>query len=100
MTLANNSSRMWPDENWVGINVVITDDDRPDLEPLGPGAKVVVNQIVKRQYVSGQDMPNKTRDEIGNEAQKLIEDYKALITKYDNPVYIIKTDQIIGALTL
>ena len=97
MTLANNSSRMWPDENWVGINVLITDDERPDL---GDGAQVVIQKTVKRQYVKGQDMTNKVRDEIGNEAQALIENYKVLRTKYNNSVYVAKTNQIIGALTL
>lgn len=62
MTLANKSSRMWPDENWVGLNVVITDDERPDL---GAGEQKVINQVVKRQYVKGQDMTNEVRDEIG-----------------------------------
>lgn len=100
MALANNSSRMWPDENWVGLNVVITDDDRPDLEPLGPGAKVVINQVVKRQYVKGQDMANEVRDEIGIEAQGLIDKYKTLRNSYENAIYKTKTDQIIGALTL
>ncbi len=88
---------MWPDENWVGLNVVITDDERPDL---GLGAQVVINQVVKRQYVKGQDITNDVRDAIGEEAQKLINDYKTLRTKYKNQVYIDKTDQIIGALTL
>lgn len=97
MTLANNSSRMWPSANWVGIKVVITDDDRPDL---GAGEQVVVSQTVSRQYVKGQDMTNAVRDEIGNEAQKLIDDYKALRARYDNSVYVSKTNQIIGALTL
>lgn len=97
MGLANNSTRMWPDENWVGINVLITDDERPDL---GAGAQVAINQVVKRQYVKGQDMTNNIRDEIGNEAQGLINDYKALRAKYKNSVYVSKTDQIIGALTL
>ena len=100
MTLANLSSRMWPDENWVGLNVVITDDARPDLEPLGAGAKVVVNQVVRRQYVKGEDITNDIRDAIGAEAQKLIDDYKSLRAKYKNSVYVNKTDQIIGAMTL
>lgn len=97
MTLANNSSRMWPDENWVGLNVMITDDDRLDL---GAGAQVIINQVVKRQYVKGQDMTNDVRDAIGVDAQKLITDYKALRAKYDNSTYVSKTDQIIGALVL
>lgn len=97
MALANKSTRMWPDENWVGLNVVITDNDRPDL---GVGEQTVINQVVKRQYVKGQDMTNKVRDEIGAEAQKLIDNYKALRAKNNNSVYVNKTNQIIGALTL
>lgn len=97
MALANNSSRLWPDENWVGLNLLITDDERPDL---GTGAQPVISKTIKRQYVAGQDISNEVRDEIGNEAQALIDKYKSLKQRYDNPVYTQKIDQIIGALTL
>lgn len=97
MALENKSTRMWPDENWIGINVVITDDDRPDL---GTGEQTVISAVVKRQYVKGEDITYEVRVEIGKEAQKLIDDYKALRVRYKNSVYISKTDQIIGALKL
>lgn len=97
MTLAKTVTKMWPDENRLGINLVITDDDRPDL---GAGAQVVIRKTISRQYVSGEDMTNKVRDEIGNEAQGLIDKYKALRVKYDKPAYAIKVTQIDNALTL
>jgi len=95
--LSKTVTKMWPDGNYVGLNLIVTDDDRPDL---GPGAQVVINKVVKRQYVKGQDMTNEVRDEIGNEAQDLINKYKSLKAKYDNPIYGQKVSQIDGALTL
>lgn len=98
MTLsAANSTKMWPDENHVGMNLVVTDDDRPDL---GAGAQVVIDDAITRQYVKGVDISNETRDEIGNEAQGLIDKYKELRALYDKQVYTDKITQIIGALSL
>jgi hypothetical protein len=96
MTLSvANSTKMWPDDNNIGMNLVLTDDQRPDL---GAGAQVVIEKTIARQYVKGQDMSNETRDEIGNEAQALIDKYKERRTLYDKQVYTDKINQIIGAL--
>ena len=97
MALAKTVTKMWPDENWVGLNLVVTDDNRPDL---GSGAQVVISATVKRQFVTGEDMPNSVRDELGNEAQALIDKYKGQRALYDNATYTTKIAQIDGALTL
>lgn len=80
----------------VGINLTITDDDRPDL---GTGAQVVIKETITRQY-EPTGMTNEIRDEIGKDAQDLVDAYKALRNKYDNATYDTKVDQINGALTL
>lgn len=97
MGLAKTVTRMFPTENRIGINFTLTDNDRPDL---GPGAQVVVAAVISRNYVKGQDIPNELRDEIGREAQALIDRYKDLRGDYDKPAYQTKVNQIDGALTL
>lgn len=97
MALAKTVTRMFPTENLIGINFVLTDDDRPDL---GAGAQVVVQKTISRNYVKGQDIPNEIRDAIGNEAQALINKYKDLRADYDREGYQTKVNQIDNALTL
>lgn len=97
MTLANKSTKMWPDANSIGMNLIITDNNRPDL---GPGEQVVIQQTIKRQFVTGEDMTNRARDSIGEEAQILINSYKAERARYVKPIYQTKIDQITGALVL
>ncbi len=97
MTLANKSTKMWPDANYVGMNLIITDNDRPDL---GQGEQVVIQKAIKRQFITGEDITNEVRDSIGEEAQKLINNYKAERAMYDKAIYQTKIDQIKGALTL
>ena len=97
MALAKTVTKMFPTENRVGINLVLTDDDRPDL---GTGAQVVINKTIQRQYIAGQGMANKVRDEIGLEAQGLIDRYKTLKARFDNSTYGTKVNQINNALTL
>lgn len=97
MALAKTVSKMFPTPNTIGINLIVTDDDRPDL---GAGTQVVINKIISRNYVKGQDLPNKLRDEIGAEAQTLIDNYKDLRADYDKSAYGTKVTQIDNALTL
>lgn len=97
MALTKTVTKMFPTPNTIGINLVVTDDDRPDL---GAGAQVVISTTIARNYVKGQDMPNKVRDEIGWEAQTLIDEYKDLRADYDKPAYGTKVGQIDGGLTL
>jgi len=97
MALAKTVTKMWPTDNEVGLNLVITDDNRPDL---GTGAQVVISATIKRQFVKGEDMTNEVRDELGNEAQALINKYKAERLLFDNATYTDKIAQINGALQL
>jgi hypothetical protein len=101
MALAKDVTKMFPTKSdsegdLVGINLVITDDDRPDL---GAGAQEVISTTITRQFESG-GMTNPIATEIGEEAQELINEYKALRSKYDNATYDSKVAQIDGALTL
>jgi hypothetical protein len=101
MALADNSTKMFPTKSGakgtlVGLNLIITDDDRPDL---GAGAQVVINETITRQYQSG-GMTNPVATAIGTDAQALIDKYKSLRSKYDNATYGTKVTQIKGALNL
>lgn len=97
MALAKTLTKMFPTPNDVGINLIVTDNDRPDL---GTGEQVVISETISRNYVKGQDMPNKIRDDIGEVAQRLIDDYKSQRAEYDKVAYQTKVNQIDGALTL
>lgn len=97
MALTKTATKMWPDANYIGLVLVVTDDNRPDL---GAGAQVVINKTISRQFVKGEDMTNRVRDSIGEEAQLLINEYKNERARYDNPTYQTKITQINGALVL
>jgi hypothetical protein len=51
MALAATLTKMFPTENKVGIHLVLTDNDRDDLEPIGPGVKTVLTKTFSAQYV-------------------------------------------------
>ena len=97
MALAKAVAKMFPTENRVGIRLIITDDERPDL---GAGAQEVINTTISEQYVAGEDMSNDVRDRLGVRAQKMIDKYKVLQARYASPTYDTKVTQIDGALTL
>lgn len=100
MILDAKLTKMFPTENRVGINLVLTDDDRDDLEPVGPGVKTVLTQTFSEQYVAGQDITNKVRDKLGKQVQEAIDKYKRLRAMFVSSVYDTKVAQIQGALTL
>lgn len=93
MALTKTVTKMFPTESLVGINLVITDDDRPDL---GTGVQVVLSTVISEQHVAGEDVTNETRDKIGARAQVLIDKYKVLRARYDNEIYGTKVAQIDG----
>jgi hypothetical protein len=98
MALVNvTCTRVFPDPNHVGMRLIVTDDDRPDL---GSGEQVVINATIKRQFESGNNLDLKMRDSIKDEAQKLIDDYKVLRDLYNDSAYINGATFIEGALTL
>jgi len=98
MALAiQKAEKMFPTPSTVGMHLVVTDSDRPDL---GEGAQVVIDVPIVEQFVRGEDISNDTRDEIGKRAQDFINEYKELRETYDIPAYQTKIDQIVGALTL
>lgn len=97
MNLAKTVKRMFPTENHVGIHLILTDADRPDL---GEGAQVVVNETFTANIPFDTDLTNKTRQELGVKAQSAINRYKKLATYYAKPAYETKVEQIANALTL
>jgi len=97
MALAKTVTKMFPTANTIGINLVITDDDRPDL---GAGAQVVISGTIERNLPSAEIMADEIAIDIGKEAQRLINSYKSLRAKYDKPDYGTKVSQIDSALKL
>ena len=97
MTLAATVTRMWPTEDLVGIHLVLTDDDRPDL---GTGAQVVINQTFQANVPIGADMALEVQQELGGQAQAAIDFYKKLKAYYMKPAYQTKVTQIGNNLTL
>ena len=97
MTLAKTVTKMWPTEDHVGIHLILTDDDRPDL---GTGAQEVVNEIFKVNVPIDADMALEAQQELGGQAQAAIDKYKRLRAIYVKPVYQTKVTQINNALTL
>ena len=97
MTLAKTVTKMWPTEDLIGIHLVLTDDDRPDL---GAGAQVVVNEIFQANIPIGADMTLEVQQDVGGQAQAAIDKYKKLKAYYDKPAYQIKVTQIDNNLIL
>jgi len=97
MTLAATVTKMWPTEDLVGIHLVLTDDDRPDL---GTGAQEVVNETFQANVPIGADMTLETQQELGGQAQAAIDLYKKLKAYYMKPAYQTKVTQIGNNLTL
>jgi len=90
-------TRIFPTDNEIGIHLVLTDDERPDL---GEGAQVVVNETFTRNIPTAINMTDKVRDELGLEAQAEINHYKRLREIYDKPLYQTKVNQIKNNLTV
>lgn len=97
MALEKTVTKMWPTENEVGINLTLTDNDRPDL---GEGVQVVRNRTFKANIPTDADMSDEVQQELGKKAQATIDNYKKLRAKYDKPAYGTKVTQISNNLTL
>lgn len=97
MAMAKTLTKMFPTENEIGIVLVLTDDDRPDL---GTGARVVISETFKRNIPANADMTDKIQQELGLEAQAAIDRYKKLRAYYDKPAYGTKVNQINNNLNL
>jgi len=97
MALTKTVTRMFPTENTIGIHLVLTDSERPDL---GEGAQEVVNETFTANIPSDADMSDDVQIDLGHQAQKAINDYKKLATYYAKPAYQTKVTQIDNNLTL
>ena len=97
MALAKTVTKMFPTDNEVGIVLVLTDNDRPDL---GSGAQVVINQTFKANTPTNADMSDEVQKDLGERAQRAINRYKALRAIYVKPAYETKVTQINNNLTL
>lgn len=97
MALTKVVTKMFPTPNTVGIHLVIKDDERPDL---GPGEHIVIRHTISRNFDRSVGIVNKIRDEIGREAQEVIDEYKKCKAVYAAASYDEKVTQIDNALTL
>ena len=96
MALAKTVTKMFPMDNEIGIILILTDDDRPDL---GEGVQVVVKKTFKRNVDVKNVMLDAVQKELEKDAQKAIDDYKAIRARYDT-VYGDKISKIDTALKL
>lgn len=100
MALAKTVKRMFPTENAIGIHLVLTDDDRLDLDPTVGMKHIVIDTIFKRGVPTNDDMSDKVQQELGKEAQAAIDLYKKLKARFVKPIYQTKVTQIDNNLTL
>ena len=97
MNLAKTLTRTFPTENRIGIHLILTDSDRPDL---GENAQIVVNETFEANIPVDADISNKVQVDLGTRAQAAINKYKKLADYYAKPAYETKVDQIDNNLQL
>lgn len=101
MALAKTVTKVFPTESrcsqTVGIRLVLTDDDRPDL---GAGTHVVVDEPFTTVRETGTPPNTKDKTKIGQEAQAAIDKYKRCKSAFDSAAYETARTQIDGGLEL
>ena len=101
MALTKTVTKVFPTESrgsqTIGIRLVLTDDDRPDL---GSGTHVVIDETftVVRAIGTAPDTESKTI--IGAAAQEAINVYKRCRAAFESAAYETARAQIDGGLTL
>ncbi len=88
---------MFPTENLIGIHLVLTDADRPDL---GEGPQVVISEDFSANTPADAEMSDSVEQELGEQAQKAIDRYRKLALFYAKPAYQTKVTQIDNNLQL
>lgn len=101
MALAKTVTKVFPGGLYstvaVGMHLVLTDDDRPDL---GAGAQMVIDRDFTTNYAKGQDMTTEAKTEVGNQMQAAIDAYKSNRAMFVSAAYDTARNQIDGGLTL
>ena len=101
MALAKEVTKVFPVESrgsqTVGIHLVLTDDDRPDL---GSGTHVVVDESFTMDRAVGTVPDADDKKTIGENAQEAIDRYKRCAAAFDSAAYEAARLQIDEGLTL
>lgn len=101
MALTKTVTKIFPTESrgsqTVGVRLVLTDDDRPDL---GVGIHTVIDESFTTVREPGT-LPN-TADKIkiGQDAQAAIDKYKRCKAAFENAAYETTRAQIDGGLSI
>lgn len=99
--LAKTVTKVFPTESrgsqTVGIRLVLTDDDRPDL---GTGTYVVIDEPFTTVREPGTPPNAKDKQVIGQKAQAAIDKYKRCKSAFESAAYETARSQIDGGLTL
>jgi len=92
MTLSVQTKKLFPDDNTMGINVVLTDDDRPDK---GEGEQKIFDEDFRVNVAAGTtEISPDDQKTLEDEAQARINKYKELRGRYDNQDYKNVADAI------
>ena len=101
MALAKAITKVFPCESQgtqiVGIHLVLTDDDRPDL---GEGTHVVVDNSFTTERAAGTPISAGDKITLGQAAQATIDNYKRCKAVFESAAYETARSQIDGGLVL
>ena len=101
MALAKTVTRVFPTESrgsqTVGIHLVLTDDDRPDL---GSGTHVVIDELFTMDRAIGTPPDAKDKIALGQDAQAAIDKYKRCKATFASAAYETARAQIDEGVTL
>lgn len=101
MALAKTVTKIFPTESrrsqTVGIRLVLTDDDRPDL---GIGTHVVIDEPFTTVREPGTPPDTNDKTEMVRKAQAAIDKYKRCKNAFESDAYKTARSEIDGGLTL
>ncbi len=89
MALTKTVTRVFPDANHVGLHLELKNDD-----------VVVIDKDYMEQWASGTDVPNEVKQRIGARMQADIDEYKALLARYNAAAYDTAVSQVEAGLTV
>lgn len=99
--LAKTVTKVFPIESRVsqavGIRLILTDDDRPDL---GTGTHVVIDEQFTTVRAIGTPPNTEDKIKINTNAQAAIDKYKRCKNAFESAAYETARSQIDGGLTL
>ena len=101
MALTKTVTKVFPTESRgshvVGIHLVLTDDDRPDL---GSGTHVVIDESFTAVRATGTPPDADAKKTIGGDAQEAIDKYKRCKAAFESTAYETARAQIDEGVTL